>query len=224
MEREEYRTKCCLAMGEELGFIYERLDNQLCWILMQLTQFTELFSVSQDRIDLMNKSCNTFFNHFQIVQLNHIHISIATCFDAPSMQKNQNISIKTFPSLIDKSIKEEVNKLLNDIQSPLQKLIDRRNKQLVHFDLDTATNNINYGVSISELREILENMGEILNTISSHYMNNTTTHYNSIEDSSNALAILYCMNDTVLFREAHLERTLANQQSKYDHQSDQYRP
>jgi hypothetical protein len=123
-------------LGEELGRFYTDLSNECVWIHTLWLEIKGLFSRSQQRVDLLNRTAPYFFYLIQRSMYDNVLLHLARITDPPGAGHKQNVTVQALPQLISNCataelIQEQLDKLLDSVAFARQ----HRNKRIAHIDL-----------------------------------------------------------------------------------------
>jgi hypothetical protein len=198
-------------MGLELGELYSALWQQLNWLHSKWGDYVALFGTKPERIDLLNRVASDFFGTVQTSLWEDVLIHIARITDSPFSAGKPNLTFRRLPELIEREeTRAKVNELLNTVLLCTDFARDWRNRRIAHRDLSLAlerpTEPLKAASRLS-VNEALAALGEVLNCISSVYLDSTTM-FDLSEDltNSDSLSMLYYLNAGLKAEEARRKR------------------
>lgn len=187
------------AMGNDLGFIFHSLEKTHIWNKRVFTQFKELYSVLQTRVDLMNRCAPEFFHMLSYVFLDSIVLGTIKLFDPASTKngKEQNISFYKLAELLgdDQFILEKVI----DLKPQLDLLKKRRDKQIAHMDELTHKNLDYVNINIKMISEVHHIEEQILNKLRKQYLK-AEILYNPPKTESMYISILKHLQNSLRYK------------------------
>jgi hypothetical protein len=207
---EESKKKYIAAMGEELGSQYAQLWQEVAYLHQKWAEYVELFGTKPSRIDLMNQAAPAFFRNVQDALWEGTLLHIARLTDPSESGKGKgNLSIQNFPALItDAKLREEMKQLIEKLLARSNFCRDWRNRRIAHRDLSLALDQpveVLKNGSRKDINELLELIVEIMNLVSSHFLDSQTNFKVGVR-AGGAVSLLYVIDDGVKADAARLER------------------
>jgi len=206
---EEVKKEYIATMGEPLGEIFYALWQEVAGIYTIWNEYVALYGTKPSRIDLMNKAAPIFFSIVQVSLWEETLLHIARLTDLPKSAGKDNLSIQRLPLLLsDQNLKKTVE-LKRDIA--IQKsgfCRDWRNRHIAHRDLQLA---IDEGInplkpaSRRGVREALDSIADVLNTVTLHYKD-TPSQFDNPIGHDGAESLLYVIDDGLMFDEERKKR------------------
>lgn len=196
------------VLGEDFGWLFNKLQNEVIWLHAKWAHFAELFGTKSSRIDLLNKAAPKFFHTVQDSLWETIILHIARITDPPESMGKANLSVFRLPSLIDDdSLRSTVEELLERLKDKTQFARTARNKFFAHKDLGQAMlpdgERATLG-SRADIRVALEYLALVLNEVSGHYLDSTMM-YKMVPHEIDAAGLLYVIDDGLSWQEKELE-------------------
>lgn len=219
---EEVRQHHLEVMGDDLGSLYHALWNELAWLYSKWAEYVELFGTKPSRIDLLNSAAGQFFRIVQDSLWQDTLLHIARLTDPPKSAGKENLTIRRLPHLIEEqTLKEKVSELINLAVEKAEFCRDWRNRRIAHKDLGLA---LSAGAeplksaSRAQVKEVLGPISDILNAISTHYMDSTTM-FEGVGTSGGAASLLYVLDDGLRAGQERHERLKAGNYRAEDYQA-----
>ncbi|MFZ1965300.1 MAG: hypothetical protein WAU78_17860 [Roseiarcus sp.] len=160
-------------MGNPLGSLFSALWCELAWLHVKWGEYVELFGTDAKRVELLNRAAPNFFGIVQDVLLDNILLHIARMTDEPGTGTRTTLTVHAFPEAVDPKIRATVETLIKTAKDKVQFCRDLRNKSIAHKDLMLALDPMSAvplpTVSRAQVREALEAIGNVLNTVEEHY-------------------------------------------------------
>ena len=215
---EEANREHIEKLGDKLGPLFHELWNEVAWLYTKWEEYIELFGKTPSRIDLLNQSAPMFFWIVQDSLWENVLLHITRLTDPPISGKKssgkKNLSIQCLSILVDEEIKEIISKQINNAIEKSNFCRDWRNRHIAHRDLKLAM-----GEQVKPLipasramvRDALDSIAKVLNTISEYYMK-STIGFDSINGSGGAEDLLYVLDDGI---KADIERQKRIKSGKY---------
>lgn len=203
------------SMGKELGGLYHALWNEAAWLHLKWAEYVELFGTKPSRIELVNKAAGNFFRIIQDTLWEDCILHIARLTDPPKSFGNKvNLTIKKLPELIsDKKTKETVSHLVDVADEKTGFCRDWRNRHIAHKDfalaMGTGAEPLK-AASQAEIKQALNSITDVLNEVSSCYLN-STTFFEGIPISDGAYSLLHVLDIGLRTIEEQIERVKAGE-------------
>jgi hypothetical protein len=203
-------------LGDNLGPLFHELWNEVAWLYIKWEEYVELFGKTPSRIDLLNQSAPMFFRIVQDSLLENVLLNIARLTDLPKYLGNKsNISIQCLSGLVDKEVQETISYQITDAIKKTDFCRDWRNRYIAHRDFKLVMSENAEPLkpaSRAKVREALESIANVLNTISEYYMKKPTIGLNPIKRSNGAEYLLYIIDDGI---KASADRQKRRKSGKY---------
>lgn len=195
-------------MGDDLGRLFTKLQNEVVWLHIKWSHYAELYGTKSSRIDLLNKAAPRFFNTVQDSLWETIVLHIARITDPSVSMGKANLSVLRLPSLIcDDSLRSSVEELLERLKGKTQFARTARNKFFAHKDLGQAMlpdgERATLG-SRADIRMALESLALVLNEVSVHYLDSTMM-FKMVSHEIDAAGLLYVIDDGLNWKEKEPE-------------------
>jgi hypothetical protein len=206
---EQARARSVQAMGLELGETYEALWQEIVWLHSKWAEYAALYGTKESRVSLLNKAAPRFARLIQDTLWEDVVLHIARLTDPPKSAGKHNLTVRSMATHIgDSATRAKVEELIARAIEQAEFCRDWRNRHLAHRDLHLAlargAEPLKTG-SRQSVREILQTLGEILNTVSSRYLS-STTYFEFGTDAGGSLSLLYVLDDGLKLEEARRER------------------
>jgi len=219
---EEVKQHHIEVLGEELGSLYHALWNELAWLYSKWDEYVELFGTKPSRIELINKAAGHFFRIVQDSLWEDTLLHIARLTDSPKSAGRENLTIKKLPEIIaDEGFKKRLSELVVIAVEKAEFCRDWRNRHIAHKDLGLAMNTGAEPLkpaSRAKVKEVLSAISDVLNAVSSHYMDSTTA-FEGIGGSDGAVSLLYVLDDGIRAAEERNNRRMEGNYRAEDYQS-----
>lgn len=157
---------------QDLRSVIEALHYEVTWLHGRYKIYRQLYAVSPERVDLLNKSAGTFFNILQHVLLSDIQLSLTKIGDPARIGVNENMTLCSLQKrLLDAGETEAAKKMslpLKKFKGACASVRLRRNKWIAHFDMHTMLNQKEAprsGPSLQEIDNALAALREAMNVI-----------------------------------------------------------
>jgi hypothetical protein len=206
---EEVKQDHIQAMGKELGGLYLALWNEVAWLHSKWMEYVELFGTKSSRIHLLNKTASHFFRIVQDTLWEDCILQIARLTDPPKSAGKENLTIRKLPILINNDgIKHDVSQLIDIAITNADFCRDWRNRRIAHKDFALAMEagaEALMPASRATIKQALDSISDVLNSVSSHYTG-STTWFEGIPVSNGALYLLHVLDDGLWAIDERMER------------------
>lgn len=197
------------AMGQELGPLYDAMWQQVAWLHTKWGQYVELYGTKDSRLTLMNQAAPLFFRVVQDTLWEDVLLHIARLTDRLESMGHPNLSLRRFSAAIDDdATKLTVETLIEEAIAASEFCRDWRNRHIAHRDLqlalDAAAKPLK-DASRAKVKEAIKAIDAVLNAISHHYLDSTTS-FGTGGASSSARSLLYVLDDGIKADHARRER------------------
>ncbi len=199
MNSEDSKRENIAKLGEELGILFNELWNETAWLHLKWGEYVELFGTSPSRIDLLNQSAPLFFRTVQDTLWESVLLHIARLLDPPQSMGKSNLSLQRLPNLLNEEISATVSTQINDAKIKTEFCRDWRNRHIAHHDLELALGEeLTPLASASRLqvKQALESIVKVLNTISEFYME-STLFFDIMSKPGSAENLIYILDDGI---------------------------
>jgi hypothetical protein len=207
----QIREQNIAKMGIELGELYTALWQQLNWLHRKWGDYVALFGTKPERIDLLNRAASDFFGTVQTSLWEDALLHLARITDSPKSAGKANLTFRRLPELIEREeVRAKVNGLLSASMDLTDFARDWRNRRIAHRDLSLALERPTEplkSASRSSVNEALNALGEILNCISSAYLDSTTMfEFLQEPTAGGSMSMLYYLRAGLKSEEAKRKR------------------
>jgi len=206
----EIEHRYCETMGLNLGPVFYSLFNELAWLNIKWRQYTQLFSTSSSRLELINSTASFFFYMVEIVVWEDVLLHIAKLTDKEKSCGHDNLSICHLHKLLDDA--ELTAKSINLIDIARDKSAfarDWRNRKIAHFDLKLMTTEQSAiplePAGRNNIDKALDAIAAVLNTIELHYCK-CTTGFDFHFKKGDAESLLFILRDGLEAQTTRLRR------------------
>lgn len=191
------------TLGQGLGELYTELWQDLARLHLKNEEYLALFSADQARFELLNRSAPRFFRLIQNSLWNDILLGITRISDTPNTGKSENLTVHRLPKLNSHfDIAENLNLLLNEVDTSTKFARDWRNRHIAHRDLPLALQDQHAEplaeASLNHVKEALSAIGKVLNCISQRYQGSTTMfEFGFVSSPKGAKSMLFYLKEGV---------------------------
>jgi hypothetical protein len=196
---EEAKQEHIRKLGDNLGSLFHGLWGEVAWLYIKWHEYVELFGKTSSRIDLLNNSAPLFFRIVQDSLWEDVLLHIARLTDPPKSAGKDNLTIQRLSGLVNQEMEGIISKQIAEAMDSADFCRDWRNRHIAHRDLKLAVDEQAEGLkpaSRAKVRQALENIAKVLNTISEHYMK-STIGFDLVKEPGGAEALLYVLDDGI---------------------------
>jgi hypothetical protein len=131
-----------VSMPTQLSYVWDFLHREVLGLHGRWEIFEQLYvENSPQRIDLLNKTAPTFFALLQGILLDHVQLSLSKLADPAATGRHPNLTLETLvhdiEKLPDPGLAQRLRPLLANYRTSCATVINRRNKDIAHFDYAT---------------------------------------------------------------------------------------
>ena len=144
-------------------------------------------------------------------------LEIARLTDPPKTGGKKNLTIRNLPELVKPEVRADVQKLVNAALERSDVFRDRRNRQLVHLDLDLLTDQSTKPLEAATMKmvdEAISAIGSVLKEVHRHYMDGALGFSPGVGDAGNALSLLRLLEDGLVVRSMTIRTSLSCERPK----------
>ncbi len=208
---EQTRQAHIETLGDTLGPLYHALWNELAWLYAKWGEYVEVFGTKPSRIELVNSAAPHFFRIVQDSIWDDCLLHIARLTDPPRSAGKENLTVRRLPEVIERhELRASVAKLVDHAVDTASFCRDWRNRRIAHRDLKLA---LEAGAerlepaSRAKVKSVLESLSDVLNSISTHYMN-SKTRFEGVGSYRGALDLLHVIGEGLQAQEAQRQRVM----------------
>lgn len=167
-------------MPSDFQSSYEAIRTEVTWLHGYWKIYSQLFSKTEKRIELLNECATTFFFVVHQTLLKDLLLTLCKLTDPAKQGKNENLSLwrlqDQLAQVADSAVASAGNATLLKIEAYVVPLRDLRNKQLAHLDLETALEKNTNRLSLVQKRDIDKSL-QLIRT----YLNSIQLYFNDSE-------------------------------------------
>lgn len=179
---EQAKAEHILRMGKDLGTIYDALWHQIAWVHAKWSEYVVLFGIKASRVDLLNKAAPSFCRLIEGSLWENVLLHVARLTNPPSTGKKENLTVQLFSNLINEaSTRAKVDSLVESALSASEFARDWRNRHIAHVDLDLSVSDTAKALELASRQRVndaLRALAEVVNAVSSHYLDSPKGHWN----------------------------------------------
>jgi hypothetical protein len=210
----------------EVAPVYEELRSKVTWLHGRWICYRQLYAVSPKRIDLLNKSAETFFFIIQDVLFDEVQVSLSKLTDPATTGKHDNLSLEQLQQRLethgDPALAKSCRALLDTLHVQCSAFRTRRHKKLAHLDLSVALRTPAQplpDISRQMVEDALNTVRAYLNAIE-HYYNDNTWGYEHFIMRSDGEALIATLRAGLRYEELLQERKLPHDDWRHGKWSD----
>ena len=193
----------------ELPIEIETLKNDLIWAKYDFNQYKRLFVAGPRRGDLLVEVAGNFFQRLSRFYWDRFALSISKLTDPEAQGTNRNLSIHSlerYMELLTQQEAEQARTIIAELEAKVGKFRSYRSKQVAHRDLlQATTQDFEFDLlHISEVEEILEDVGRCLNLFILRLQNKTWSW--DMAGVGGVEELLYFMKEGLAYTELKKQR------------------
>lgn len=175
-------------MSEPLAQDFERLSEDVVWLHARWTLYKQLFAVSQERVNLLNRTADELFYTIQQVLWDDIVLAICKLCDHPDRGGRKNLVIASLLShlksdnykVLEERLRAQLDCLLGGTRdnSKLGPFQHQRNKRIAHRDYPTAfiATSFSNPITVEMVESVLADIRNCLNMVQNHFDGHMTAY------------------------------------------------
>lgn len=199
MTPDQVRDEILAAMGPRLGPVYHALWNEVALLHAKWHEFKELYGTSPARVEILNQAAAWFFHLVQDALWEETLLHLARLTDSPQSVGKDNLTIRQLPALVeDAALREEIERLLTDLQAKTLFARDWRNRRIAHRDLAMALGQGAtplVGASRNHVDEALRSISELLNRVNAFHARPEVAFDQVLSPMTGSVHLLYVLRD-----------------------------
>ncbi|TFH92716.1 AbiU2 domain-containing protein [Vibrio ouci] len=163
--------------------IFKRLWEQVCDIHYTWQMYCDLYAVSPDVVDLLNRNGSGFFRVNQLLMLDYIALSLSKLTDPETTSGNKNLSLKQLlrdaETHGDDDLHVQLSGAFEKVESACKGFKKIRNKRIAHSDLKHALNEADKalpGISQIAIEQALRQVREFMNIYECYHSDSETAY------------------------------------------------
>lgn len=198
-------------MDPNLEAIFKPLLQEVALLTLKWQNVRELFVVSRERVEILNRTAGGFFGLVQITFRDDAFLALSRLTDPLQSGNKDNLTILRLLEHLDKNRNPT---FYESLEKQTATAIERckpfrlwRNKKLAHSDLGTALKFAPEplpGVSVKEVNEAVQSLQIVMNSFN-HYFFDTTTVFDSIIQSGGPDRLIHHLRKGLEAGEKELE-------------------
>ena len=202
-------------MNPEFASIYKALRVEVTWLHARWITYSQLFSHSELRVDLLNECARSHFHFIHEVLLNDLFLALCKLTDPAIQGKSENLSMERLQKLLeatgDPLLAAECKATLQGLETYAAPMKVLRNKQLAHLDLAVA---LEEGadplppIAKKQIDEALSLLRKYLNAIELHYNKNEWGYEHFLMTGTDSNALVNVLRDGLRYEQLVTEEVI----------------
>ncbi len=180
-------------MGRELGEMFYEIWQKTARLHSKWTEYKDLYGRSEEQIDLLNNTASSFFRIVQDMFWESVMLQLCRLTDPAKSAGKRNLSIQSFSTLVDKSIKIEMDSIIQKAIESTSFCRDWRNRRIAHRDLDLSIGRKCAPLETVNIKKVDTAIAEIVSTVNyvHNYYEDTTTFFRGGSLVGGAKSLVY---------------------------------
>ena len=203
-------------MNPELASVYRALRIEVTWLHARWITYSQLFSHSEARIDLLNECARSHFHFIHEVLLNDLLLALCKLTDPAIQGKNENLSMERLQRLLeatgDPLLAKECEATLNGLETFAAPMKVLRNKQLAHLDLAVALEEDADPlppIAKAQIGDALGLLRKYLNAVELHYNDSEWGYEHFLMTGSDSNALVNVLRDGLRYEQLVREEVIS---------------
>ncbi len=196
-----------MAMPKEITEIWDFLHGEVAWLHGRWSMYRQLFGISENRINVLNRVAPTYFGTIQKIQLDEVQLTLSRLSDPAWTGKRQNLTLETLVEGLDAlgvpDLASALKGHLEEYRRRCEKIIVRRNKQIAHNDFVTHQESKAQGLhnaSREEVEQALDALRVFMRAVY-EYFEHLYMAYEHFVMHSDANGVLRIAGEALRYRE-----------------------
>ncbi len=194
-------------ISPDLKMYFEEIKDEVIWLHAKWINFRQVYAVSEEQINLLNRVASTFFYIVQEMFWTDIILTLSRLTDPKKSNKKENLTFDRLVYEIDTQKHPELSagvindlNILKDICIPFR---DRRNRIVAHIDLATALKVHSEpipGISRQMVEDVLKVIRQLMNRIEIYFTNSETGYQHFIQ-TGDGESLIWVLKDAIVHQE-----------------------
>lgn len=125
----------------EIEEIWNFLHKEVTWLHGRWRMYRQLYGTSEARVEALNKVAPTFFGTLQSILLDEVQLSLSRLADPARTGRRENLTLETLIEGVERldipSLPAELRTGLEAYRRACEGILQRRNRRIAHYDLNT---------------------------------------------------------------------------------------
>jgi hypothetical protein len=206
--------------------VFDQLSKQVTSLTWKWQTAMRLFGEGKERIDLLNKTAQSFFFVVQITLRDDVFLTLSRFTDPLKSAGQDNLVIGRLLKHLDEKEHptfyrqlEEAIELVHKSCKPFRLY---RNKIIAHTDMSVKlkyTSEPLPGISVNEVFTAIDSLQNVMNLFSKYFFDSTTYYEEVFESSGVKSLVLYLQKGLDAFESEENEHLSAHGLTRRSHQS-----
>ena len=193
------------GLPRDIETIFERLATELAFLDRTWSMWKELFTISKDRVKLMNQLAPGFFALAGDALMHDVILRFCRLSDPPRTGCHAHLSLKTLVDKIGRDVypglRQNLERQLGCLRDRSASLRDYRNQKLTHTDLNVALSVIPPPVvKLPAVDESLQAIHHLMTAVWQSFVPEKTRHY-GLSGTHHARAIITVLEEAKELRD-----------------------
>jgi len=195
-----------MTLPEEI----KHLTDDLIIAFYELDEYSQIFSESEERINLLNHVAPNFFVKLHELFWNKFIMTVSRFTDPKDQNKHQNLSLDVLRNWTDE-LSQKNQKIITDnlliIKSDAKQIRTFRSKYISHRDLNSVLldkNNIGT-IDLDKIEKIYKLIGDCLNIFNRHF-GGSTVYFRPLIINYGAKSLIRYIKEGAIYDEIKMQR------------------
>ena len=205
---EEGKAARIVAMGDELGTLYDALWQQLVWLQTKWSEYVALYGTKESRVETINQTAPLFARIFQDALFDDVLMHIARMTDPPKSAGRANLTVQRLSALAPPQVGTQVEASLAEVLRASEFCRDWRNRRIAHRDLELAVGNGATPLKAASRAKVdaaIARLADTLNVLELHYFQ-STTFFDNPNQTRGVMALLRTLDDGILVERERMKK------------------
>lgn len=156
------------GMAPEVRKLWDPIKQEVYYVHERWHLYRQLFGISGQRVELLNRAAPGAFRLFQDALMLDVQLTLSKLTE----QNRKSLTLRALMSEVNRraciELKTTLARVHSDYLIACEKIVDRRNKRLAHFELRTFLNKNSAAMldaSRQEIEDALAALREFMNAI-----------------------------------------------------------
>jgi hypothetical protein len=187
-----------MPIPTEVATTWNFLHGEVVWLHGRWTMYRQLYGTNAKRIETLNRLAPTFFGTLQGILLDEVQLTLSRLADPAVTGKRRNLTLETLTreilALPVQELATELVARLDQYRAKCERIVERRNKRIAHYDFDTqrAANTEGLSsVSRQEIEDALAALRDFMRTVYQFFEQSYMAyeHFAMLDDANSVLRI-----------------------------------
>ena len=203
-----------MEMDSHLEFVFMQLLHEVNLVTLKWLTAHELFGVSEERVELLNRTAGGFFSVIQVSLRDDTFISLSRLTDPIQSAGKDNLTLLTLSEHLaqfrDRQFLESLQKQITDSIAKCEGIRIWRNKRLAHSDLNVL---LKYdpsplpGISVKQVDDAIRFIQDVINTFSQYFFG-TINYFGTIIQTGGPDRLFHHLKIALAAQEREIEKKI----------------